>query len=156
ADVCAIRRAGWLHEIGRVGISTGILVKTGPLTEREREQIRLHTYYTERILTRSVALSRLGALGSLHHERLDGSGYHRGLTANSLSPSAKILAAANAYQAMIEPRPHRAAQSIDAAATTLRREVRAGRLESEAVNGVLEAAGHTVQSSRRQGVAGLS
>src|SRR5262249_14749608 len=112
SDVSNIRRAGWLHEIGRVGISTGILVKTGPLSEREREQIRLHTYYTERILIRSAALSRLGALGSLHHERLDGSGYHRGLTANSLSPSAKILAAANAYQAMIEPRPHRTAQSV--------------------------------------------
>ncbi|SRR5581483_3354779 len=156
SEIHVVRRAGWLHELGRVGISTAVLVKTGPLSEREHEQVRLHTYYTERVLARSQALSRLGTLGSLHHERLDGSGYHRGATANTLPPAARVLAAANAYQAAIEPRPHRPAQTPEVAADNLRREVRAGRLDSDSVSGVLEAAGHRVRTTRREAVAGLS
>jgi HD-GYP domain-containing protein (c-di-GMP phosphodiesterase class II) len=156
ADVTAIRRAGLLHDIGRVGVSTGIWVKPGPLSEREWERVRLHPYYTERVLARPPALARLGALASLHHERLDGSGYHRGMPASMLSPSARILAVADVYHAMIEPRPHRPARTPEAAAEELRREVRAGKLDGEAVNGVLAAAGHRVRSTRRALVAGLS
>src|SRR5712691_3409430 len=156
ADVTALRRAGLLHDIGRVGVSAGVWGKAGPLTEREWERVRLHPYYTERVLARPAALARLGALASLHHERLDGSGYHRGLPASMLSPAARILAAADVYHAMLEPRPHRPARTPEAAASELRLEVRAGRLDSEAVNGVLAAAGHRVRSTRRELVAGLS
>lgn len=155
-DVVASRRAGLLHDIGRVGVSTGIWVKPVPLSEREWERVRMHTYYTERVLARPPALARLGALASLHHERLDGSGYHRSVPASMLSPVARILAAADVYHAMIEPRPHRPARTPEAAAEELRREVRAGRLDGEAVNGVLAAAGHRVRSTRRELVAGLS
>ncbi len=156
ADVVTIRRAGLLHDVGRVGVSTGIWVKPGPLSEREWERVRMHPYFTERVLARPPALARLGALASFHHERLDGSGYHRGVPASMLSPAARILAAADVYHAMIEPRPHRPARTPEAAAEELRREVRAGRLDSEAVNGVLAAAGHRVRSTRRELVAGLS
>src|SRR6266852_3357666 len=156
ADVVAIRLAGLLHDIGRVGVSSGIWEKPGPLSEREWERVRMHPYYTERVLARPPALARLGALASLHHERLDGSGYHRGVPASMLSPAARILAAADVYHAMIEPRPHRPARTPEAAAEELRREVRAGRLDGEAVNGVLAAAGHRVRSTRRALVAGLS
>ncbi len=156
ADVVAIRRAGLLHDIGRVGVSTGIWGKPGPLSEREWERVRMHPYYTERVLARPSALARLGALASLHHERLDGSGYHRGVPASMLSPAARILAAADVYHAMLEPRPHRPARTPEAAAEEMRGEVRAGRLDSEAVNGVLAAAGHRVRSTRRALVAGLS
>ncbi len=156
ADVVAIRRAGLLHDIGRVGVSSGIWEKPGPLSEREWERVRMHPYYTERVLARPPALARLGALASLHHERLDGSGYHRGVPASMLSPAARILAAADVYHAMIEPRPHRPARTPEAAAEELRREVRAGRLDSEAASGVLAAAGHRVRSTRRELVAGLS
>jgi HD-GYP domain-containing protein (c-di-GMP phosphodiesterase class II) len=156
ADVTALRRAALLHDIGRVGVSAGVWVKEGPLTDREREQVRLHPYYTDRVLARPEPLRRVGAVASQHHERLDGSGYHRAVSAQTLSPAARILAAADAYQAMTEPRPHRPARSPDEAAEQLRSEVRAGRLDGDAVHGVLAEAGHHLQRTRKERPAGLS
>jgi HD-GYP domain-containing protein (c-di-GMP phosphodiesterase class II) len=157
ADITAVHRAGFIHDVGKVGISTALWMKPGPLSEREWEQVRLHPYYTERIFARPASLARLGELAALHHERLNGSGYHRGATASALSPAARILAAANVYQALTETRPYRSAKTPDEAADTLKREVRAGRLDSEAVNGVLLAAGHRIgRPSQRTFVAGLS
>ena len=155
-DVISLQRAGLLHDIGRVSVSAGIWGKPGPLTEREWERVRLHPYYTERVLARPRLLAQLGALAALHHERLDGSGYHRRLAASMLSPAARILAAADVYHAMTETRPHRSPLTAEVAAGELRREARAGRLDSEAVSGVLAAAGHRVSTSRRELVAGLS
>ena len=156
ADTIIIRRAGLLHDIGRVGVSAGIWGKLGSLSTREWEHVRMHPYYTERVLARPDMLAQLGALASLHHERLDGSGYYRGLSANMLSPAARILAVADVYHAMTEARPHRAALTPEQAAEQLQREARAGRLDGEAVSHVLAAAGHTVRSSRHELVAGLS
>ncbi|HEV2580328.1 MAG TPA: HD domain-containing phosphohydrolase [Ktedonobacteraceae bacterium] len=156
ADMVALRRAGLLHDVGRVAVSAGIWGKPGPLSEREWERVRMHPYYTERVLARPEMLARLGALAALHHERLDGSGYYRGLPASMLSPAARILAAADVYHAMTEPRPHRPALTPESAAEQLRREARAGRLDSEATTSVLAAAGHSVRSTRRELVAGLS
>jgi HD-GYP domain-containing protein (c-di-GMP phosphodiesterase class II) len=156
ADVTAIRRAGFVQDLGRIGISSGIWQKPGPLTAEEWERVRLHPYYTERVLSRPQALSGLGMLAALHHERLDGSGYHRGMPAGMLSPGARILAAADAYQAMTEARPHRPALSADAAADQLRRDVRAGRLDGEAADAVLAAAGHRVRRKSPDRPAGLS
>jgi HD-GYP domain-containing protein (c-di-GMP phosphodiesterase class II) len=150
SDVTDVRRAGLLHDIGRVGISTRIWLKPGPLTDSEREQVRLHSYYGERVLSRSPALARLGTIVAQHHERLDGSGYHRG--SRTLSPQARVLAAAEAYCGKVEARPHRAALSPDAAAGALRREARAGRLDGDAVAAVLVAAGH--RGSTRPTLAG--
>lgn len=156
ADRVDLKRAGLLHDIGRVGISAGIWGKPGPLSEREWERVRMHPYYTERVLARPGMLAQLGSLAALHHERLNGSGYYRALPASMLSPSARILAAADVYHAMTEPRPHRPALEPSIAAEQLQREVRAGRLDSEAANSVLAAAGHHVRTLRRELVAGLS
>jgi HD-GYP domain-containing protein (c-di-GMP phosphodiesterase class II) len=156
ADVTALRRAGLLHDIGRVGVSAGVWGKEGALTEREWEQVRLHTYYTDRVLARPESLRRLGALASQHHERMDGSGYHRASPGSTLSPAARILAAADAYQAMIEARPHRLALTPERAAEEVRREVRAGRLDGDAAQAVLAEAGHHVPLTRRERPAGLS
>lgn len=156
ADVVAVRRAGLLHDLGRVGVSAGIWGKLGPLSDREWERVRLHPYYTERVLARPGLLARLGGLAAHHHERLDGSGYHRGARATILSPAARVLATADAYHAMTEPRPHRAALLPEAAAAELQWEARAGRLDGEAVNAVLAAAGHRVRPVRRTLMAGLS
>src|SRR6266581_3951442 len=82
--------------------------QTGPLSAGDWEAVRLHPYQTGRVLGRAPFLARLSALASLHHERLDGSGYFRGSAAAQLSPAARVLAAADAYHAMREPRPHRA------------------------------------------------
>ena len=108
------------------------------------------------MLARPGLLARLGALAALHQERLDGSGYYRSLPASMLSPAARILATADVYHAMTEPRPHRSALLPEIAAEQLRREVRAGRLDSEAAESVLAAAGHQVRTARRELVAGLS
>lgn len=156
ADVVAVARAGLLHDIGRVGISAGIWGKAGRLSMVEWERVRLHAYYTERVLARPRALAHLGALAGRHHERLDGSGYHREAPAALLSPAARILAAADVYHAMTEPRPHRPARSHEQAADELRREVRLGRIDGEAANAVLGAAGHRVRSTRHKWPAGLS
>jgi HD-GYP domain-containing protein (c-di-GMP phosphodiesterase class II) len=156
ADVVAVRRAGLLHDVGMTGVSISICDKSGPLSESDWERLRLHPYYTERILARPRGLAQLGALAALHHERLDGSGYHRGLPAPLLPPAARILAAADVYQAMIETRAHRPAHIPESAADQLRREARAGRLDGDAVRAVLDAAGHRVPRARTGQIAGLS
>ena len=156
AGVVAVRRSGMLHDLGRIGVSTRIWDKPGPLTDGEWERVRLHAYYAERVLARPAALARLGALAALHHERLDGSGYHRGSPGALLSVAARILAAADTYHALTEPRPYRPPFTRDAAAATLRQEVRAGRLDGDVVQAVLAAAGHASGAGRSLRPAGLS
>ena len=155
-EITALRRAGLLHDIGQVAISSGVFAKPAALSDSEREQVRLHPYHAERILAKPATLARLAHIAAHHHERLDGSGYHRGVRGDGLSPLAKILAAAEAYQAMTEERPHRAALSAEQAANTLKREVREGRFDGEAAAAVLQAAGHHVPPVRRALVAGLT
>jgi HD-GYP domain-containing protein (c-di-GMP phosphodiesterase class II) len=137
-----------MHDIGRVGISASIWGKKGALTDAEWERVRLHPYYTERIFTRAESLALLGGLAAQHHERVDGSGYHHRLPGSSLAQISKLLAAADVYCAMTELRPHRPALSPDIAAEKLRREAKAGRLDSQAVDAVLNAAGHKVEKRR--------
>lgn len=110
--------------------------------------MRLHPYMGERILGRSTTLGRLGAIGAQHHERLDGSGYHRGTRGAQVSRDARLLAAVDMYHALIEPRPYRLAMSADHAADQLRVEVRALRLDGEAVDTVLLAVGRPAWSRR--------
>jgi HD-GYP domain-containing protein (c-di-GMP phosphodiesterase class II) len=147
-DVRALRRAALIHDLGRLGVSNAIWDKPGPITEAESERVRLHPYLTDRMLARVSALGRSREIASRHHERLDGSGYPRGLTAASLTPQDRLLAAADAYHAMTEPRPHRAPLDPGQASRDLRAEVGAGRLDSEAVDAVLAAAGHRAPARR--------
>lgn len=156
AEVTLVRRAGFLHDIGRVGVSAGIWGKPGPLSEAEWERVRLHPYYAQRILAQPLALAEIGTVAAAHHERLDGSGYHRSLPATMLTPAMRILAAAEVYQAMIEARPHRAALAPEHAADALKREARVGHLDGDAVAAVLAAAGHITPEIRRQRVADLT
>jgi HD-GYP domain-containing protein (c-di-GMP phosphodiesterase class II)/DNA-binding CsgD family transcriptional regulator len=140
-DIPAVRRAALLHDLGRVAISSSVWDKPGPLSGADRERVRLHPYYTDRTLARCPGLAALGRLGAAHHERLDGSGYHRGCGAAELSVAARVIAAADAFHAMTETRPHRPALDADAAAAQLTAEARAGRLDSSSVEAVLAAAG---------------
>jgi HD-GYP domain-containing protein (c-di-GMP phosphodiesterase class II) len=155
ADVVALRRAGLVHDIGLHAIPATILDKPGPLSERETERLRMHSYYTERMLARPAPLARIGAIASAVHERCDGSGYHRGLAGPAIPATARVLAAACAFQAMTEPRPYRPARTAKEAASELRADVRAGRLDAEAVDAVLAAAGQP-RGKRRTGPAGLT
>jgi HD-GYP domain-containing protein (c-di-GMP phosphodiesterase class II) len=154
-EAVTLRRAGVIHGLGRLGVSNAIWDKRGPLGAGEWERVRMHPYLTERMLHQSTALAPLGALAVQLRERLDGSGYPRGLSGGSIPVAARILGAADAYQAMCEPRPHREARSPDVAARELRAEVKAGRMDGDAVEAVLRVAGHrTIR--RREGPGGLT
>jgi HD-GYP domain-containing protein (c-di-GMP phosphodiesterase class II) len=120
--VTTLRRAGLLHDLGRVAVSSGTWEKEGPLTAMEWEQVRLHPYHTQRILERSSALAELAPIAGMHHERSDGSGYHHGLRGTALPVEARLLATADAFQAMTQARPHRPAMSGDEAAATIEAE----------------------------------
>jgi HD-GYP domain-containing protein (c-di-GMP phosphodiesterase class II) len=140
--------AGLLHDLGRTGVKNGIWEKPGPLTQAEWEQVRLHAYQTERILLRSPILAPIAPVAGMHHERLDGSGYHRGITATAIPPAARVLAAADAFHAMTEPRRHRPALGREAAAAQLVDDAGAGRLDGPAVDAVLSAAGARQRAGR--------
>lgn len=150
-----LRRAGWVHDLGRLGVSNSIWDKPAALTQTERERVRLHPYLTDRMLSGVPELDQVRQLAARHHERLDGSGYPSSLEAPSLSHLDRMLAAADAFHAMTEPRAYRDEMSADAAAAELRAEVRAGRLDGEAVNAVLVASGHRARS-RREWPGGLT
>ncbi|HWN00734.1 MAG TPA: HD domain-containing phosphohydrolase, partial [Streptosporangiaceae bacterium] len=141
ADALALRRAGLVHDIGRVAVPVNVWAKRGPLNRDEREQVRLHAYHTERVLDAAAGLRPLARLAGSHGERCDGSGYHRGSRADDLPLAAWLLVAADCYHAMREPRPYRQAFSARAAADELSREAEAGLLAPDAVHAVLTAAG---------------
>jgi HD-GYP domain-containing protein (c-di-GMP phosphodiesterase class II) len=155
-DVDRLHVAALLHDLGRVGISDGTWERPGQLTATEWEQVRLHAYHSERILARSAALEPMARIAGMHHERMDGSGYHRGSASREIPMAARVLGAADAFQAMTQARAHRAALSADAAADRVRDEARAGRLDGDAAAAVLDAAGLARPLTRRTAPAGLS
>lgn len=155
-EVTDIGRAGLIHDIGRVGVQSNLLAKTGALTRAEHERIRLHSYLTGRVFADRPELARLGLLGSSHHERLDGSGYHRGLAAPALSAPARLLAAANAWCALTEPRPHRPQMTETEAAVALSAQAKAGLFDRRAVDAVLTVAGQKGSRTRRAPSSALS
>jgi HD-GYP domain-containing protein (c-di-GMP phosphodiesterase class II) len=156
ATLRTLRRAGLVHDLGRVTVSAGVWDKPGALTDAEWEKVRLHPYYTERILARAEALAEAVAVAGMHHERLDGSGYHRSAGAEALSAASRILAAADVYQTKTEPRPHREQLTPEAAARLLEAEAEAGRLDRAAVRAVLRAAGQAPARHRGSWPAGLT
>ena len=141
SEVTFVRRAGYVHDIGRVAVSSAVWNKSGQLTPHEAEQVRLHPYYTNQVLARTPFLRSLGEVASCHHERLDGSGYFRGSRGSALDLPARVLAAADAYHTKIEARPYRAALDPEHAAAHLVAEADAGRLDRLAVDAVLSAVG---------------
>ena len=163
-DAAAVHRlevAALLHDVGRVGISNAIWEKAGPLTRAEWEQVRLHAYHSERVLATSRSLEESARVAGTHHERDDGSGYHRGCRRVDLPVEARILAAADVVTALSSARPHRPALDADAAARELRAEAREGRLDPDAVEAVLAdagdaAAGRRARATRAARPAGLT
>ena len=137
----SVRVAGHLHDLGRIGVPSRIWSKPGALSAGERDQARLHAYHSERILARVPALADVAVLAGQHHERCDGSGYHRGLTGTQLSMPSRALAAADAFRSLVEERPYRSAVPPAEAGRRLRAEARQGRLDGDAVAAVLAAAG---------------
>ena len=127
-----LRRAALLHDIGKLAISNRILDKPAPLTRAEFARIREHPVITERILARVPGCERLAATAGAHHERLDGSGYPRGLSAADLTLPARLLAVADVYEALTSARPYRPARSSEEALAIIRDDV-PGRLDADVV-----------------------
>lgn len=141
ASVSRLRVAALVHDLGRVGIATGTWELPRALSRPERDRVDLHAWETTRICGATPLLADVAALAGAAHERLDGSGYHRGLAASALDAPARLLAAADVAAALVEPRPHRPALDPSGATDVLTAEVADGRLDREAVAAVLTAAG---------------
>ncbi len=155
-EVERLRHSALVHDLGRVGVKNGIWEKAGPLSLDEWERVRLHPYLTERILSRCVYLAALSETASRHHERPDGTGYHRRLDSAQLTPGDHILAAASAYVAMTNDRPHRPALSADDAARALETGVADGAFDISAVREVLDALGQETALRASPNPAGLT
>ncbi|MEO5725107.1 MAG: HD domain-containing phosphohydrolase [Ilumatobacteraceae bacterium] len=156
ADAQLLRRAALVHDVGRFGVPGAVWDKRGPLSSSDHERMRMHAYYVERIFARPEPLRRIGLLAAAHHERMDGSGYYRHVTGATLSMPARLLAAADAYHAMLQWRPYRDALTPLDAARELRREAAEGRLDAVATDAVLAVAGHSGGRARGGGPAGLT
>ncbi len=155
-DVRLLARAASVHDLGRWGVPANVWSSPGMLSGTAVERMRLHVYYVERMFARPEPLRRVGLLAATHHERMDGSGYHRGVGGVTLSAPARLLAVADAYHAMTQHRPHRGPLTEADAARELRAERNAGRLDPAAVDAVLETAGHAPAPTRAGGPAGLT
>jgi HD-GYP domain-containing protein (c-di-GMP phosphodiesterase class II)/DNA-binding CsgD family transcriptional regulator len=158
ADITTLRRAAQVHDLGNVSIPNQVWIKRGKLNPAEWSRVRLHAYHSQRIMSVCEPLRACGDVAGLHHEHVDGSGYHRGLPAAALSFVSRILVVAEAYQSMTEDRAWRPGMTPAEAAAELRREVAAGTFDRRAVDAVLAAAGHPSATGRaaRSWPAGLT
>ncbi|WP_370618159.1 HD domain-containing phosphohydrolase [Mumia qirimensis] len=155
AEAEEVRVAGHLHDVGRVGINSRIWDLARPWTAAEQDQAHLHAYHTERVLARTPELAHVAGTAAAHHERCDGSGYHRGLRGDMLTMGARVVAAADAYRTLIEDRPHRAGLPVARARQRLEADARAGVLDADAVAAVLAAADGSTRR-RPSGAVGLT
>jgi HD-GYP domain-containing protein (c-di-GMP phosphodiesterase class II) len=155
-DATALGRAGLVHDVGRVGIASGIWDHPAPLSVDQWERVRLHPYLSERVLRRCTLLRPFAELVACHHERVDGSGYHRGTSGEQLPLTTRLLAAADAFHAMCERRPHRPPLTRAEAAAQLQDDVDAGRFRRPEVDAVLAAAGQATRPPHVPRPAGLT
>ncbi len=147
--------AALVHDLGCVAVANSIWDKPGPFTRDERDRVETHALVTDQLLRRVPGLAHLAPIAAAAHERLDGSGYHRHSGAGQLDDAQRVVAAADAYQAMISQRAHRPARTPADAAGELRSMSAAGQLDGEAVERVLAAAGHR-RAARPPQPAGLT
>ncbi|HZT08385.1 MAG TPA: HD domain-containing phosphohydrolase [Chloroflexota bacterium] len=141
--IAMVRRAALVHDFGITAVPNSIWDKPGALTRTEFDRVELHPMLTEQMLRRSPALDALNPIASAHHEKCDGSGYHKRVHADAGDPSACVLAAADVYIGLTSERADRPAFSPSRAASELRRLGTRGVLESRACDAVLVAAGHS-------------
>jgi HD-GYP domain-containing protein (c-di-GMP phosphodiesterase class II) len=133
-DECSqLRLAGYLHDIGKLSIPNDILEKAGALSSEEFALIRSHTYHTQRVLERIPAFSEIATMASHHHENLNGTGYPFHVSAQNLSPAARIMAVADVFTAVAEDRPYRGAMHQDAVMAVLAHDAAACHLDAQLV-----------------------
>jgi len=140
--VTTLRRAALVHDFGTTAVPNSIWDKRGSLTRAEFDRVELHPMLTEQMLRRSAGLAALSAVASAHHEKSDGSGYHKRVRGDAVDPAAALLAATEVYVGMTTERADRPAFSAEDAATELSRLASCGVLEPRSIRAVLVAAGH--------------
>ena len=149
-----------MHEIGTTVVPNSIWDKPGPLTRAEFDRVELHPMLTEQMLRRSPALLALNPVAATHHERADGSGYHKGLRTGAVDTAARVLAATDVYVGLTSDRADRPAFATEDAAAELRRLAAQSTLDQAATDAVLAAAGHappvTSRTRRSQHPGGLT
>jgi putative nucleotidyltransferase with HDIG domain len=118
-EIRRLRRAAWLHDIGKLGISSRLLDKTGPLTKVERKEMKRHPLHTWEILSRVGAFADFARMAAQHHEKLDGSGYPWGVKADELDAATRILCVADVFEALTSARPYRAGLAPSVALTLI-------------------------------------
>jgi len=117
-----LRRAALLHDIGKLSVPNSILDKPGPLTSEEWEVVRLHPYYTQRVLLHIRGFKQIAHLAAAHHERLDGRGYFRGLKGAQIPLGSQILSTADMFDALTAARPYRPALPEETALRIMERD----------------------------------
>jgi HD-GYP domain-containing protein (c-di-GMP phosphodiesterase class II) len=132
-----LRRAALLHDIGKLSVPNSILDKPGPLTAQEWEVVRLHPYYTQRILEKVQGFEHLAYVASTHHERLDGSGYYRNLRSSQLPLQARVLTMADMWDALTADRPYRAGMPVEKALAIVAKDV-PHALDADCLDALLE------------------
>ncbi len=142
AEIATLRRAALVHDFGTTGVPNSIWDKPGSLTRAEFDRVELHPMLTEQMLRRSPGLAALNPVACAHHEKSDGSGYHKRIRADAVDPGACVLAAVEIYVGMTTDRADREALSSEEAAAELRRLASEGMTEPRASRAVLVAAGH--------------
>ncbi len=155
-EVEAVRRAALIHELGTTAIPNSILDKPRALTRSERDRMELHTMLTEQMLSRSPLLEDLNSIASCHHERCDGTGYHKRSTRSTQSDGACILAATDVFVGMTTERADRPAHGEDQAAAELRRLASAGCIDRTSAEAVVAAGVGDSRRIRRELPAGLT
>jgi HD-GYP domain-containing protein (c-di-GMP phosphodiesterase class II) len=130
-ELADLRRVGLLHDIGKLAVSNRILDKPAKLTDAEYERVKEHPLFTQWVLERVSCFEPLAPVASAHHERLDGGGYPRGLTADDLTVPMRVLAVADVYEALTAERPYRHALTEEDALDLIRLDV-PQRLDADA------------------------
>jgi putative two-component system response regulator len=132
-DLGALRRGGFLHDVGKIGISDALLLKNGRLTREEYERVKQHPVIGERLLGDLRSLAPVRPIVRHHHERLDGSGYPDGLRGAEIPLLAHVVSIVDAFDAMTTARPYRAAMPDHDACAELRADVARGRMSRDLV-----------------------
>ena len=138
AELVRLSRAGLLHDVGKLGVSNTILDRNGPLFDAERTTMQAHPVHTWEILRRVRAFSDFAKMASLHHEKLDGTGYPWKVPAEGLGLPARILAVADIFEALTADRPYRAGMSVEAALSIVQRD-RGTRLDGDVIDALEQA-----------------
>ena len=123
SDLTVLRRAGLLHDLGKLSVPNSILDKPGKLDAAEWESVKKHPFYTQQILARIPTFERITGIASAHHEKLDGSGYHLGIRGEHLCLSMRLLAIADIFEALTAKRSYRDSLPIDQVIRILSKEV---------------------------------